>query len=182
MVREAVGDRAAVIAKFTMTDGVPGGLWLDESLQAARLLDEDGALDALVLTGGSSLASPLYLFRGEAPIREFARTLPAPLRLPFRAVGKRFMPEYPFQEAYFLPYARQFLAALRTPLILLGGINRLDTAVSAVDEGSRSWPWPGPCCGSLTWCAGCGRTPGGRAGVCIATSACRPATRGPAVC
>jgi 2,4-dienoyl-CoA reductase-like NADH-dependent reductase (Old Yellow Enzyme family) len=134
-VRETVGDRAAVIAKFNMTDGVPGGLWLDESLQAARLLDEDGALDAMVLTGGSSLANPLYLFRGEAPIREFARTLPVPVRLPFRLIGKRFMPEYPFQEAYFLPYARQFLAALRTPVILLGGINRLDTAVSAVGEG-----------------------------------------------
>src|SRR5690606_2522968 len=31
-VRTAVGDRVAVIAKFNMTDGVPQGLWLDESL------------------------------------------------------------------------------------------------------------------------------------------------------
>jgi 2,4-dienoyl-CoA reductase-like NADH-dependent reductase (Old Yellow Enzyme family) len=45
------------------------------------------------------------------------------------------MPEYPFEEAFFLPYARQFRDALSLPLILLGGINRLDTIERAVDEG-----------------------------------------------
>ena len=48
-VRDAVGDRAAVIAKLNMTDGVPGGLSIEESLQAALLLEADGALDALEL-------------------------------------------------------------------------------------------------------------------------------------
>ena len=45
------------------------------------------------------------------------------------------MPDYPFEEAYFLPKARKFLEALDMPLILLGGINRLDTVQSALDEG-----------------------------------------------
>ena len=45
------------------------------------------------------------------------------------------MPDYPFEEAYFLPKARRFLASLNMPLILLGGINRLDTVQSALDEG-----------------------------------------------
>ena len=37
---------------------------------------------------------------------------PGPARLGFRLVGRRFMLEYPFEEAFFLPYARQFRAAL----------------------------------------------------------------------
>jgi 2,4-dienoyl-CoA reductase-like NADH-dependent reductase (Old Yellow Enzyme family) len=45
------------------------------------------------------------------------------------------MPSYPFQEAFFLPYARQFRAALEMPLILLGGINRLDTIEHAIELG-----------------------------------------------
>jgi len=45
------------------------------------------------------------------------------------------MPEYPFEEAFFLPYARQFRAALKLPLILLGGITRLDTIERALAEG-----------------------------------------------
>ncbi|MEZ5142945.1 MAG: NADH:flavin oxidoreductase [Acidimicrobiales bacterium] len=84
-VREAVGDRVAVIAKLNMTDGVPGGLWLDDSLPTARLLQDDGALDALELTGGSTHANPMYLFRGDAPVAEMAAAmpLPGPMRIGF---------------------------------------------------------------------------------------------------
>jgi 2,4-dienoyl-CoA reductase-like NADH-dependent reductase (Old Yellow Enzyme family) len=134
-VREAVGDRMAVTAKLNMADGVPGGLWLDDSVEVARLLEKDGALDAIELTGGSSVANPMYYFRGEAPRQEFAATLPKPLRLGFKVVGSKFMKEYPFEEAFFLPYARQFRDALDMPLILLGGINRLDTIEQALAEG-----------------------------------------------
>jgi 2,4-dienoyl-CoA reductase-like NADH-dependent reductase (Old Yellow Enzyme family) len=135
VVREAVGDRVAVTAKLNMADGVVGGFWLEESLEFAQMLESDGVLDALELTGGSSLSNPMYLFRGEAPLREFGATLPAPMRLGFRAVGGHFLKAYPFEEAYFLPYARQFLDALSMPLILLGGVNRLETVENAVAEG-----------------------------------------------
>ena len=134
-VKEAVGDQVAVTAKLNMADGVAGGFWLDESIEFARMLESDGALDALELTGGSSLSNPMYLFRGEAPRREFAATLPAPLRAGFRVAGSRFLQEYPFEEAFFLPYARQFLDALSLPLILLGGVNRLETVEGALSEG-----------------------------------------------
>ncbi|HZM37961.1 MAG TPA: NADH:flavin oxidoreductase [Acidimicrobiales bacterium] len=134
-VREAVGDRLAVTAKLNMADGVRGGLWLDESVAVARMLEADGALDALELTAGSSLQNPMYLFRGEAPVAEMARAMPKPIRPAFRLAGKAFLREYPFEEAYLLPYARQFRAALDMPLILLGGINRIDTVERALDEG-----------------------------------------------
>ena len=135
-VRAAVGRRpVAVTAKFNMADGVPGGLWLDESIEMARLLQADGTLDALELTGGSSFQNPMYLFRGEAPISEMAAAFPQPIKTAFKVLGKRFLPAYPFEEAYFLPYARQFRAALDMPLILLGGINRLSTMEGALAEG-----------------------------------------------
>ncbi len=134
-VRDEVGPDIAVTAKLNMADGVDGGLWLEDSLEVASLFEQDGALDALELTGGSSLANPMYLFRGEAPLQEFAATLPAPVRLGFRVVGKRFLRSYPYEEAFFLPYARQFRAALSTPLILLGGITERATIESALAEG-----------------------------------------------
>ncbi len=133
-VREAVGPGTALVAKLNMADGVRGGLWLDESVQVGRWLETDGALDALVLTGGSSLKNPMYLFRGEAPIAELAAAAPPAMKLGLRLFGKRFMPEYPFEEAFFLPYARQFRAALRMPLALLGGVTKLDTIQRAVNE------------------------------------------------
>ena len=134
-VRTAAGSNVAVTAKLNMADGVPGGLWIDESLRIAELLESDGVLDALELTGGSSLANPMYLFRGDAPLAEFGATLPRPVQLGFKVLGSRFLKAYPFEEAFFLPYARQFLAELSMPLILLGGITQLGTIEDALAEG-----------------------------------------------
>jgi 2,4-dienoyl-CoA reductase-like NADH-dependent reductase (Old Yellow Enzyme family) len=134
-VRDAVGDRVAVTAKYNMADGVRGGLDVDESIAIAKMIESDDALDALQLTGGSSYANPMYLFRGDAPRKEMADTMPGALKLAFKMGGRFFLREYPFEEAYFLPNARRFRAALDMPLILLGGINRLETITQALSEG-----------------------------------------------
>ena len=44
----------AITAKLNMTDGVRGGISIEEALQTARWLQDDGALDALELTAGGS--------------------------------------------------------------------------------------------------------------------------------
>ncbi|MGZ4138682.1 MAG: oxidoreductase [Actinomycetota bacterium] len=134
-VRDAVGDKVAVTAKHNMTDGVRGGLDIEESIAAAKLLEEDGVLDALELTGGSSYQNPMFLFKGGAPYKEMAQAMPGMLKLGFIVGGRFFLHEYPFEEAYFLPAARRFRAALDMPLILLGGINRLGTITQALSEG-----------------------------------------------
>jgi 2,4-dienoyl-CoA reductase-like NADH-dependent reductase (Old Yellow Enzyme family) len=134
-VRQAVGDRIAVTAKLNMSDGVRGGIPLEESLQTATWLQSDGGLDALELTAGSSLLNPLYLFRGDAPVKEFARAFAPPLRWGIQMTGKKFLREYPYREAYLLEQAKQFRAALKMPLILLGGITNRETMDLAMAEG-----------------------------------------------
>jgi 2,4-dienoyl-CoA reductase-like NADH-dependent reductase (Old Yellow Enzyme family) len=64
-----------------------------------------------------------------------AALMPQPVRLGVKVFGRRFFKEYPFEEAYFLPYARQFRSALDVPLILLGGIDRRETVEQAMAEG-----------------------------------------------
>ncbi|HOW93408.1 MAG TPA: NADH:flavin oxidoreductase [Mycolicibacterium fallax] len=138
-VRQAVdeygGGKIAVTAKLNMSDGVRGGINLDESIQTARWLQEDGGLDALELTSGSSLLNPMYLFRGGAPIKDFAAAFSPPMSWGIRISGKKFLREYPYQEAYLLKEARQFRAELTMPLILLGGITNRETMDLAMDEG-----------------------------------------------
>ena len=134
-VRDAVGGRLAITVKLNMDDGVPGGFWLDESIQVAQWLEADGTVDALELTAGSSLLNPMYLFTGDAPVREFAAQFPQPLRLGIQFSGHRFLRSYPYQEAYLLDRARQFRSAVKLPLILLGGITRKDTMDLAMAEG-----------------------------------------------
>lgn len=125
----------AVTAKVSLDDGVPGGFKAPESAEFAALLEADGHLDALELTGGSSLANPMYLFRGDAPREDFAATLPPLPRLGFKLVGEKMMPAYPFEEAYFLDKAKAVRERVDIPLILLGGINTRATIDRAMAEG-----------------------------------------------
>jgi 2,4-dienoyl-CoA reductase-like NADH-dependent reductase (Old Yellow Enzyme family) len=134
-VRDAVGSSVAVIAKLNMDDGVAAGLHPAESVEVAHLLQEDGCLDALELTGGSSLLNGMYFFRGDVPMKEFVASQPRALAPFVRVVLKRILPELPFEEGFFLPMAREFLTALDMPLILLGGINKRETMEAAINEG-----------------------------------------------
>ena len=134
-VRDAVGDRIAILAKLNMDDGAPGGFWLDESIQVAQWLEADGSLDALELTAGSSLLNPMYLFKGDAPLREFAAVMPQPTKLGIRLVGKHFLKEYPYRDGYLLEDAKQFRSRLKMPLVLLGGITNKAVMDEAMAEG-----------------------------------------------
>jgi 2,4-dienoyl-CoA reductase-like NADH-dependent reductase (Old Yellow Enzyme family) len=135
-VRETVGNQVAVIAKLDMDDGVPGSIWIDEALRTVQLLDADRTLDAIELTQGSSVYKPMYLFRGDVPVKEFARAMPPALRPGVRLAGKRVMGVYPYQDLYMLDAARQFIPVVsNTKLILLGGITNRDHLQTAMHEG-----------------------------------------------
>jgi len=125
-VRRAVNDtgagKIAVTAKLNMADGVDGGITVEESLQTAKWLQEDGCLDAIELTAGSSLVNPMYTFRGGAP----GKDVPALAKV---------VREYPYYDAYLLDDARLFRAELTMPLILLGGITNRETMDLAMAEG-----------------------------------------------
>lgn len=135
-VREAVGPDMAVTAKMNMRDAVRGGLEVDESVRFAQLFEASGTLDAIELTGGGSQQNQMYMFRGDVPRKEFQQILPTKaMKLGFKLFGRWLLPGYPYEEAYFLPMAKQFRAALTMPLIYLGGVNRVDTAQRALDAG-----------------------------------------------
>jgi 2,4-dienoyl-CoA reductase-like NADH-dependent reductase (Old Yellow Enzyme family) len=133
-VRDAVGDRIAIIVKMNMDDGVPGGFWLDEAIPVAQWLESDGTLDALEMTAGSSLLNPMYLFKGDAPLEDFAAVMPQPIKLGVKLLGKRLLHSYPYTDGYLLEDTRQIRAAVSLPMILLGGITdrpMMDTAMAA---------------------------------------------------
>ena len=135
-VREEVGDAVAVTAKVSLSDGFRGGVTTDDAVELAPVLESDGTLDALQLSGGSSLMNPMYLFRGGVPRKEFAASMPPLVRWGLRTpIGKSFLKEYPFQEAYFLDKALRVREAVSMPLMLLGGINRRETMERAMELG-----------------------------------------------
>jgi 2,4-dienoyl-CoA reductase-like NADH-dependent reductase (Old Yellow Enzyme family) len=59
----------------------------------------------------------------------------ATARLGMRLFAPLLIRPFPFEEAFFRSSALRFRAALELPLMLLGGITRLDTMERAIDEG-----------------------------------------------
>ncbi|GAA4362601.1 NADH:flavin oxidoreductase [Nocardioides caricicola] len=135
-VRDEVGSSVAVTAKVSVSDGFKGGVTTDEAVEYAAMLDADGTLDALQLSGGSSLMNPMYLFRGDAPVAEFAATMPPLVRFGMKTpMGRGFLKRYPFEEAYFRDKALRIREAVSMPLMLLGGINQRATMEQAMADG-----------------------------------------------
>lgn len=121
-VMKAAGNDMAVLVKMNIRDGFRGGMELDESLQVARKLQELGA-HALVLSGGFVSKSPMYVMRGEMPIRTITHYMTCWwLKYGVRLVGKYMIPSVPFREAYFLEDALKFREALDIPLVYVGGL------------------------------------------------------------
>lgn len=134
-VREAVGARVPVIAKTNLRDGFRGGLELEEAVGVAQRLEAAG-IDAIELSGGFTSIAPFYLFRGARPLKEMIEVEKSRLqRLSLRLFGRRLIREYPFEELFFLAQARAVRAAVRVPLILLGGVLSLDNLETAMREG-----------------------------------------------
>jgi 2,4-dienoyl-CoA reductase-like NADH-dependent reductase (Old Yellow Enzyme family) len=122
-VMKAAGSDMAVLVKMNMRDGFKGGMETDETLEVARTLQDQCGAHALILSGGFVSRAPMYVMRGAMPIRTLTHYMPAGwLPVGVRMAGKMMIPTVPFKEAYFLEDALKFRAALKMPLVYVGGL------------------------------------------------------------
>lgn len=122
-VMKAAGSDMAVLVKMNMRDGFKGGMETDETLEVARTLQDECGVHALVLSGGFVSRAPMYVMRGAMPIRTMTHYMPwGWLPVGVRMAGRLMIPSEPFKEAYFLEDALKFRAALKMPLVYVGGL------------------------------------------------------------
>ncbi|MBO4984907.1 MAG: NADH:flavin oxidoreductase [Bacteroides sp.] len=134
-VMHAAKDDMAVVVKMNMRDGFRGGMELDETLQVAKRLEQSGA-HALVLSGGFVSKAPMYVMRGEMPIRTMTHYMTQWwLKYSVRLFGKMMVPGVPFKEAYFLDDALKFREAVKMPLIYVGGLVSREKIDEVLDYG-----------------------------------------------
>ena len=135
-VMKAAGSDMAVLVKMNMRDGFRGGMELDETMQVARRLEQSGSTCAGLEAVGSSVKAPMYVMRGEMPIRSMTHYMTCWwLKYGVRMVGKWMIPSVPFKEAYFLEDALKFRAALKIPLVYVGGLVSRDKIDEVLDDG-----------------------------------------------
>ena len=124
-VLEAAGDDMAVVVKMNMHDGFRRGMQEPECLEVARELERLG-VHALVLSAGFVSKAPMEVMRGAMPIKTMAHYMDMRkfwwLKALVRVFGRVMIPTVPYKEGYFLEDALKFRAAVRLPLIYVGGM------------------------------------------------------------
>jgi len=111
-IRQAVGPAYPVFVKINCRDFHDNGLELEDSLQAAQMLVENG-IDAIELSGGLLINEKL------TPSRKGVHSED--------------------QEAYFETEARTFKEKINVPLILVGGNRSYSVAERLVSEGTADY-------------------------------------------
>jgi 2,4-dienoyl-CoA reductase-like NADH-dependent reductase (Old Yellow Enzyme family) len=134
-MRAAVGPDYPIVPKVNLADGFPGGLGVEEAVEVARRLEAEGAT-ALALSGGFVSRTPLYMLRGDVPVRAMVRAQPGVwAKAGLLLFGRLAVPAHPYEEGFFLPEARRVRAAVRLPLLLLGGLRSRAGLAAAAAEG-----------------------------------------------
>lgn len=135
-VMKAAGNETAVLVKMNMRDGFKGGMDIDESLQVAKRLVDDGA-QALVLSGGFVSKAPMYVMRGTMPVKTMTHYMTCWwLKWGVRMAGKMMIPTVPFKEAYFLEDALRFRKEItQIPLVYVGGLVAREKIDEVLNDG-----------------------------------------------
>lgn len=135
-VMKAAGNETAVLVKMNMRDGFRGGMDIDESLQVAKRLVEDGA-QALVLSGGFVSKAPMYVMRGAMPVKTMTHYMTCWwLKWGVRMAGRMMIPTIPFKEAYFLEDALRFRKEItQIPLVYVGGLVAREKIDEVLNDG-----------------------------------------------
>jgi len=134
-VRQAVGEGYPILIKMNTSDGIRGGLELDEAVQIAQQFEAAGA-SALVPSCGFTAKTPLYMMRGCVPTREMAanQTLWL-LRLGMSLFGWFMVQRYRFDRLYLLREAFSIQKAVTIPVIYIGGVLRLEDMEYVLSQG-----------------------------------------------
>ena len=137
-VLDAAGDDLGVIVKMNMHDGFRGGMQRAECLEVARELERLG-VHAIVLSAGFVSKAPMEVMRGAMPLRTMTHYMDPHkfwwLKALVRVFGRMLIPTVPYREGYFLEDAKQFRAAVKLPLIYVGGLVSREKMEEVLDAG-----------------------------------------------
>lgn len=107
-IRESLGKDYPLIVKLNSSDFLPNGLTLEESIEIAKILEEEG-VDGIEVSGGMAEAGKGSIWKG---LREED------------------------EEGYFVNSASRIKEAVTIPVMGLGGIRTLSKMESFINEGN----------------------------------------------
>jgi 2,4-dienoyl-CoA reductase-like NADH-dependent reductase (Old Yellow Enzyme family) len=134
-VLEKAGSKTAVLVKMNMSDGFEGGNTIDEGILIAKKLEVIG-VHGIILSGGFVSKAPMYVMRGEMPLKTLAKHMDNLLMGKMVEIfGSTLIPSLPFKVQYFLEDAKRIRDLVEVPLIYVGGLLSEEAIEATLNEG-----------------------------------------------
>lgn len=137
-VIKAADGKIAVTAKLNTRDGFKGGQEVDELIEVAKELQKLG-VNAIALSGGFVSRAPMYVMRGEFPMKAIAHYMPMSfwwLKIGLHIGSWAVCPPVTFKHLFFLEDALKFKAAMPDfTFIYVGGVTTGEDARKVLENG-----------------------------------------------
>ena len=134
-VKDAVGFRAAVLAKINVADGHKRGATAEDAVVTAKSLSNAGA-DMLVLSGGRNVESTWFMFGSNMNLQAMGDVLGKRSLTAFMIKqASKFAPKVEFREMYFMKHSLKVRSAVDIPLAYLGGVRSAANVGYAMERG-----------------------------------------------
>ena len=126
-----------VLVKHNMEDGFKRGIQIPESIEIAKQIETFG-VDGIVLSSGFVSKAPMAVMRGRIPTKTMGYYMGWNewlQKIVVSLFGQWLIKQYDFEECYFLENAKKFRAALKGPLVYVGGLVSREGIEKVLDEG-----------------------------------------------
>lgn len=134
-VLDAVGDKMAVIVKYSMTDAIPKGNDIADGVKFAQLLEAEGAHLA-VLSNGLNIESGEAMFGSSMAASNEAVVQNKIVKIGMIINSFMAPPKVEFRESYLRDLSLQVRAGAKSmPLAYLGGVQSLAAVNTAMSDG-----------------------------------------------
>ena len=136
-MEQAAKCNMAVLVKHNMEDGFKGGIEVPESIEIAKQIEKFG-VHGIVLSSGFVSRAPKAVMRGRIPTKTMGYYLGWNewlQKIVVSLFGQWMIKQYDFEECFFLENAKKFRAALKGPLVYVGGLVSREGIERVLDEG-----------------------------------------------
>ena len=137
VMEQAARFNMAVLVKHNMEDGFKGGIHIPESIEIAKQIERFG-VHGIVLSSGFVSRAPMAVMRGRIPTKTMGYYMGWNewlQKIVVSLFGQWMIKQYDFEECFFLENARKFRAALKGPLVYVGGLVSREGIERVLDEG-----------------------------------------------
>lgn len=137
VMEQAAKYNMAVLVKHNMEDGFKSGIQIPESIEIAKQIEKWG-VHGIVLSSGFVSRAPMAVMRGRIPTKTMGYYMGWNewlQKIVVSLFGQWMIKQYDFEECFFLENAKKFRAALKGPLVYVGGLVSREGIERVLDEG-----------------------------------------------